>query len=136
MRCSWQLLITNVYNPPPPTAPSVANVQSAIEEVYPLVSEFRKERTLEEEARRNASQYVHFNHDYDRGIAAGGGNGSSGGGGGSGGIGSRFQGGRRGMSKPPPPVDDFMMDENNGEELAVDLVSSSSSDSEMDEIFS
>ena len=49
------------------TAPSVANVQSAIEEVYPLVSEFRKERTPEEEARRTAAHLVHFNHEYDHG---------------------------------------------------------------------
>ena len=43
-------------------APSVKNVQHAIEHVYPLVSEFSKERTPEEEARRNASHFVHFHH--------------------------------------------------------------------------
>ncbi|KAA0201891.1 hypothetical protein HAZT_HAZT000702 [Hyalella azteca] len=37
------------------TAPSIANVQAAIEHVYPLVSEFSKERTAEEEARRSAT---------------------------------------------------------------------------------
>lgn len=38
-------------------APSVANVQSAIEHIYPLVNDFSKERTAEEEARRGIGAF-------------------------------------------------------------------------------
>lgn len=54
-------MVFRVTDCSPSLAPSVANVQAAIEHVYPLVSEFSKERTAEEEARRNETK-MHHHH--------------------------------------------------------------------------